>query len=191
MGLHPSSYIPLRLHQEDKPLLNQFALGDVLYHRCDKGSVEDGKMIANPYSSVTLAELSHNIGSNRDNIISYSEDVLYSIKEEESFEKHTDKDIAVLEVVSLDPQSKRYIKHIKYRKNEQSDIHKATIELIHEPDYYMYPHCVFRIQINDRVVTYKNYSDFKKLKGLRQLIRNEITTMLNRGIIGPYRNNPS
>jgi hypothetical protein len=58
------------------------------------------------------------------------------------------------------------------------------MQLIHDPLCYMYPHCIFRIWVNNVVVTKENYEvTFSKLNKLRTAIRQELVTMIRRNVI--------
>lgn len=164
-------YIPNHLYSNNKPIINLFNIGDVLYHRCSY------EKLGNPYLSITITDLSHNIGVNNGNVISSKEDVLYSIKRDELIQKY-DQAICELEIVSLNVNS-NYHKFFYQIKNEKEI--KGEIKLLHQPVPFMYPHCIFRVWIDDVIVTYDNYkASLKKVNEIRTAIKHEFTKMIRR-----------
>jgi hypothetical protein len=113
--------------------------------------------------------------------LSEENDVLYSIKPEEPFEKYPDRVVCTLEIVSLN-EEKRYCKEFRQVKNEKELI--AILELLHEPEPCMYPHVVFRVWLNDERVTYDNYKEtLYKVKQIRTAIKEELASMIRRKIV--------
>lgn len=176
-------YIPKRLHHSDeRKIIDTFYVSDILYRR-----VSD-KFLDNPYSAVTLSDLSHNIGINNQIEISKKSDVLFSILEGEDFEVYDSFKVLALKVISID-ENNHYDKVFNCEKNTNL---KVRLLLSHDPVCCMYPHCVFRFYIyndddHEIEVTYENYSstlgDKKKYKYLRDKLRHELSLMIIREAI--------
>ncbi|TVQ50157.1 MAG: hypothetical protein EA362_03010, partial [Saprospirales bacterium] len=103
-------YIPPHLHSDNRPIINEFNIGDYLYHRASPDVIE------NPYKRVSITELSHNLAGNPKNPLSSAEDVLFSIKSEEAFEKYEGKAICTLRIISL-TTDRQYNKEFFQEKN--------------------------------------------------------------------------
>ena len=171
-------YIPDRLHWNAKPLITQFAVGDLIYRRIAPDEFE------NPFASVSLTDLSHNIGINQGNELSIEDDVLLSISEMDEIKYYKGKCTCTLEIKSLNTDN-CYLKPFAFRNNN-NDLFDATMELVHKPEECMYPHCVFKITMNNVEVTFTNYRQTlgqKKLAKLRTLIREELVAMIRRKAI--------
>jgi hypothetical protein len=165
-------YIPPRLKTDNRPALEEFQVGEFLYMRCRPESIQ------NPYKSISITELSHNRSGPNENALCNPDDVLYSIREDENFEKYVGLEICTLEIVSLN-ENNRYIK--EYMQEKDGVPNHGKIELLHEPEPCMYPHSVFRIWFNGDIVTYNNYdSTIGKFKKLRTQIKEEIASMIRR-----------
>jgi hypothetical protein len=104
------AYIPQRLQQNNKPVIEQFEVGECLYMRCKPA------VLKNPYESISITELSHNRAGLRDNILCNPDDVLYSIKLDEPFEKYEGLEVCTLEIKSLN-ENNRYHKDYSEEKN--------------------------------------------------------------------------
>jgi len=153
-------------------------VGDIIYRRSKPEELE------NPFKSISLADLSHNIGINCGNKISKETDVLYSIVESESVEIYSDKLPCTLEIKSLN-SSNIYCKPFGPIFKENIS-YLAVMELIHDPVGCMYPHCVFRIILNDTEITFENYKEtlgVKRLQQLRTMLRDELASMIRRRAI--------
>ncbi len=177
-------YIPDRLHWNDKPILTQYAVGDTIYRRSKPDELD------NPFKSISLTDLSHNIGVNCGIKISEEADVLFSIIESESVEVYSDKLPCTLEIKSLDSNN-IYCKLFGPILNKENISYLAVMELIHKPVGCMYPHCVFRIIMNDTEVTFKNYKETlgdkgRELQQLRTMIRDELSSMIRRRAIEQF-----
>lgn len=171
MQLCKLPYIPQRLHTNNKVNNNAFVVGEFLYMRCNQDVLD------NPYKSISITELSHN-RSGENNSISVAEDVLYSIKAEENIEKHNDKKICSLEIIDLN-KNNSYRKKFTQEKNGCQ--FEAILELFHEAEPCMYPHCVFRVTLNNERVTYNNYKDtLQKVNKIRNSIKEELASMIVR-----------
>ena len=166
------TYIPNHLHWDDKPIIDEFEVGDVVYHRCSPDK------LANPYLSISLTELSHNLGTNKGDFISNENDVLFSIKEEEPFQSYEGKAICVLEIKDLNTNNKY---HKTFEGEKLGKKHIGEIAFLHEPDSCMYPHCVFRIWLDGVLVNYENYKEtLGNVKNVRTLLKDEFTKMIRR-----------
>jgi hypothetical protein len=166
------SHIPKRLHTEDKPIISIFVDGEFLYRRCNLSESE------NPYLKISLAELSHNRSGHLDNIISNRKDVLFNISLSEKYSEEIfthGSDGLPIDICTLKVENP---KNVFYQKI----IGEFSIDLIHNPECCMYPHCVIRISKGDEVL--KKFEDFKntlgtnKYKKERQQIRHEIAGMI-------------
>jgi hypothetical protein len=164
------NYIPTRLHTDNKNTVSQFTVGEFLYRRCEP------EILANPFRSISLTELSHNRGGDNSNALCNPTDVLFSIKEEEDFEIYSNKVVCILEIKSLTSQNE-YKKEYTQVKNGEN--YSCVMELLHDPLPCMYPHCVFRIKLNGEIVTYANYKEtLDKLKSIRSSIKDELASMI-------------
>lgn len=165
-------YIPSRLHWGEKELLTSFQIGDVIYRRCKPEELE------NPYKDFSpLCEISHNLGTCCKTQISEEEDVLYSIIEDEDFEKY-ERVTYQLKIISLNEESRYSKVHFEVKNNVENI---GRIELQHDPVACMYPHCIFRLWLNDEIVNRDNYKNgLGRLNKLRTEIRHELTTMVYR-----------
>lgn len=165
-------YIPARLKTNDRPILEQFQVGEFLYMRCKAESLQ------NPYKSISITELSHNRSGQSDIPLCNPDDVLYSIKKEEEFEKYTGLEICTLEIISLN-QDNKYAKEYTHEKDGIES--HGKLELLHEPKPCMYPHSVFRVWFNGTLVTYQNYaSTIGRYKEIRTKIKEELASMIRR-----------
>lgn len=166
-------HIPSRLHWSDRPLIEEFSIGDILYRRCLPSDLE------NPFSKISLAELSNNLaGRMTESVISYPEDVLLNTSKDQSFTNYATRGMVVCELMikSL-REDNRYEKQFS---NEAGEV-IGEMELIHDPIECMFPHCVFRITIEGTVVTMENYDstlNLKKHKKIRVKIREELAFMI-------------
>lgn len=173
------SYIPERLtNSDDRKNIDEFHLSDILYRR-----VTD-KLLENPFGTISLVDLSHNIGVCGDEEISKKRDVLFSIREDEDFQAYN-QEVISLKIISLNDQ-KRYDKLFPCSK--RADL-KVRVLLSHAPVPCMYPHAVFRFFIFDAEnreveVTFLNYEKTlgkkKRYKYLRTELRQELAKMIIR-----------
>jgi hypothetical protein len=165
-------YIPSRLQKKNKPIIEQFEVGECLYMRCKP------EVLNNPYKDISITELSHNRSGLSNNILCNPDDVLYSIKENEAFEKYFDMEVCTLEIISLN-ETEKYKKSFTETKNG-NDL-TSILEILHEPEPCMYPHSVFRVWLNDEKVTYDNYkTTLKKAHKIRNSIKEELASMIRR-----------
>lgn len=164
------NYIPDRLKRNNRPIINKFEIGEFLYMRCPPES------LSNPYRSISITELSHNRSGLKSEILCNPEDVLFSILEKEHFEKYANKEICTLEIVSLN-ESNNYRKTFKEEK--ESIEFEGILELLHEPEQCMYPHSVFRVWLNNEIVTYDNHKNtLGKQTKIRNRIKEELASMI-------------
>lgn len=171
-------YIPDRLHWNAKPLITQYSVGDLIFRRISPDEFE------NPFAKVSLRDLSHNIGINLGNEVSQGDDVLFSISEADEIQFYEGKYPCTLEIKSLNVDNV-YFKLFGFL-NQNNEKFDATMELVHKPEECMYPHCVFRITMNNLEVTSANYKQtlgHKKLAQLRTVIREELAAMIRRNAI--------
>jgi hypothetical protein len=169
------NYIPKSLHWNEKPVLTEFQVGDLIFRRCNHQELE------NPFKTISLRDISNNLGTNFGKIISEKDDVLFNIVPEDEIEKYAGKVVCNLEIKSLtlNNQYEKNFLEIKDGKNNN-----CTMQLIHDPLHCMYPHCIFRIWVNNIVVTKENYEvTLSKLNKLRTYIRQELATMIRRNAI--------
>lgn len=184
MSVCSLNYIPKRLHFTDERVyIETFNLSDVLYRRVPQSALE------NPFGSISLTDLSHNIGITNKIEVSKEKDVLYSILEEEVVEIY-DQEVIALEVISLNEENK-YDKTFHCPKREEL---KVRALLAHDPIPCMYPHAVICFFIyrneNEVEVTMENYRKtlgHNSYKHLRTKLRHELTKMIVRKEIS-YRN---
>lgn len=174
-------YIPERLHtSEDRDIIDVFYVSDTLYRRASD------QILENPYASVTLSDLSHNIGINNNVELSKKSDVLYSILEEKDIQVY-DLNVVTLKIISLNDNN-QYDKTFVCAKNEGL---KVRLLLSHSPVCCMYPHCVFRFFVyndegNEVEVSIENSLKTLKLnkyKYLRDRLRHELSLMIIREAI--------
>ena len=168
-------HIPDRLKLNGRPIIVEFEIGEFLYMRCDQGVLD------NPYEKISITELSHNRSGLKGNTLCNPDDVLFSIKETDGFEKYADKEICILEIKSLTPANK-FKK--TYSETKDTLIYNCEFELLHEPELCMYPHCVFRVVINEEIVTYANYkTTLRKVTKIRNSLKEELASMIVRQAI--------
>ncbi len=166
------SYIPARLHTNDKAIITEFEIGEFLYRRCNPEELE------NPFKGITIGELSHNRGGLNNNLLCNPNDVLFSIREYEDFQIYEGKVVCPLKIKTLTENSS-YIK--EYTQTKDNTEYKCVMQLIHEPEPCMYPHCVFRVWINDTIVTTKNNkTTIDKLTEIRTKLKDELASMIRK-----------
>lgn len=170
MAICNLKHVPENLHTNNRQPIEIFMVGEYMYRRCNKEDID------NPFKSISLTELSHNRSGFGDNILSNPEDVLYNIKEGASAPFYEDQVICKLKIVSLSDENK-YKKKFSQIKNEiQVD---AYMELLHQPEPCMFPHCVFRIWVGHVIVTYDNYKELlNNLQQIKTQIRQELVSMI-------------
>lgn len=174
------TYIPERLHNTaDRALIESYAVDDILYRRAKEQEV------SNPFASISLTDLSHNIGTNKSIELSKMSDVLFSIIAEEETEVYTQQVVA-LKIISLNDLGK-YDKLFECEINKELRV-RAILE--HAPACCMYPHAVFQFFIYSEgievEVLFKNYKQTlgtKNYKYLRDKLRHELSKMIIREII--------
>jgi hypothetical protein len=163
------SYIPERLHSLDRPPINKFAVGELLYFRCTSEELD------NPFTKISIAELSHN-RSGEHGSLGGQDDVLFNILPGNNFERYPGLEICTLQIVEL-KEDGTYSKDFQQEKNQQ--LHNANLQLIHDPLPCMYPHCVFRVTLDGTLITKSNFKDtIGKLKEIKNKIKQEIASMI-------------
>jgi hypothetical protein len=171
-------YIPKHLHLGEKPKITEYAIGDIIFRRCTPDEIE------NPFKTVSITELSHNIGISKGESISDVKDVLFNIREDEPDEEYVGQLVCKLKIKSLDDMG-QYAKEFRQRKGAVEFVGK--VKLLHDPLPCMYPHCLLRVWINGEIVTFRNYNhSLKKLNQIRTSIRHELATMIFREAIEQY-----
>ncbi len=152
-------------------------IGEELYYRCKPENC------SRPYDRISLYDISHNRNFG-DSISFPSEDVLFNIIETDDRERYDNMEVIILKIAKLNGNM-TFIKEILSRNDESL---KAVIKLIHDPKPCMYPHSVFEISVNGITINPTNYNDLlnkgnRTYKNLRSDIRQELTSMLQSGII--------
>jgi hypothetical protein len=171
-------HIPSHLHTNNKPVIKKFKIGEELYYRCKPDECK------RPYDKISLYEISHN--RNFGNRQQYpKKDVLINIIENDP-SKVYDSKIVTLKITKLSKEE-TFSKELISQSNPSL---KARLNLLHAPLPCMYPHSVFEITINGTVINKDNYSSTlgKKnvsFKNLRSDIRQELTSIIQTGIIDP------
>lgn len=172
------THIPERLHYTtDKAIISDFYVGDVLYRRVSEESLE------NPFVSISLIDLSHNIGTNNKTEYSQDSDVLFSIIESNQFHSYPNQYPIPLQIISVNDENK-YDKIFECSVNNQL---KTRIRLVHDPIKCMYPHCVFQFFNFDGEeeieITFENYKTtlgHNRYRRIRTLLRQELALMIMR-----------
>ena len=160
-------HIPERLHTNSKPIINEFKVGEEIYRRCKPEELE------NPFTSISIADLSVN-RQGMDKEMSQPEDVLINILE--CGAENYNLEICTLEIKSL-LENNTFHKEFTEEKNGVK--FKAEMKLIHAPDCCMYPHCEFRVWLDNEHITISNFSiKLKKLKGIKAELRHELAKMI-------------
>jgi hypothetical protein len=172
-------YIPDRLKlKDDSAIYETFALDDIIYRRVNDDTID------NPYATISLTDLSHNIGTNFGNEVSKSKDVLFSILEDDGIDIYQDFKPLKLKIISLS-ESDNYDKFFVCDKSPEL---RVRVKLQHDPVCCMHPHCVFQFftyneneaEIEVSFTNYKETIGAKKYKYLRDKIRQEFALMIVR-----------
>nr|WP_321414909.1 hypothetical protein [uncultured Allomuricauda sp.] len=170
-------YIPEYLHTNDKPIVENFSIGEKLFYRCKS------KDFQKPYDNISLYDISHN--RNFGDSDTYKEhDVLFNIVQNDSRKLYEGLDVVVLNIQNIEENS-TYLKEIVSKDDPKIIV---VIQLKHAPVPCMYPHSVFEISLNGTVIDNQNYSQSlgKKnvtYKNLRSDIRQELTSIIQTGNI--------
>lgn len=172
------AHVPERLHRNNRPTASIFEVGEEVYRRCTKEEIE------NPFKSISICELSVNRQGTEENRISLPEDVLVNITSRE-VPHILAKEICVLVIRDLNPATQTYNKDFFEVKDNRT--YTANMTLVHDPHECMYPHSLFRITVDDDVITFANYEDtIKRLKQLRTLLKSELAAMIVQRQITQY-----
>lgn len=162
-------YIPDRLHAGDKIVSHEFTIGEFLFRRCT------AEQLDNPFKNISIADISLN-RAGQNNSISNADDVLYNIRVEDEIERYEGLEVCELEVISLDANN-RYIKH--FEQGEDAAKSTAILELLHDADPCMYPHCIFKVTLDDQHVTMDNYKQtLNKKQKIKTAIKDELANMI-------------
>ncbi|HRG00812.1 MAG TPA: hypothetical protein PKZ75_06830 [Bacteroidia bacterium] len=162
------AHVPPRLHQLEKPAINHFEIGEEIYRRCTPVELE------NPFKGISICELSHNRQGLAGNIISQPQDALINITG--VGENTYDKVVCTLVIRDINEQLGTYCKEFNQEKDKT--LHNAKLQLIHEPDNCMYPHCVFRVWLDEELITYDNYNLVDKLKQIKTQLKSALASMI-------------
>lgn len=136
-------YIPERLHWNEKPIINSFQIGDLIFRRCKPEELD------NPFGKISLREISNNVGTALEVEISKQDDVLYNIDPEDENEIYEGQTSCILEFKELNGS--------QYNKTYIEDSIECSLRLLHDPLPCMYAHCNFSIWLNKEKVTKENY----------------------------------
>lgn len=171
------NYIPKHLHTSQKLVLDSFSIGEEIYYRIKSENLKK------PYDKISLYDISHNRNFN-DSLNFPKEDVLFNIDENDIRIKYEDLEILTLRITRLE-NNVTYICEIISRDDNFT---KAKIILKHRPEACMYPHSIFEISLNGTIIDEGNYKttlgkDNKLFKNMRNDIRQELTSLLQTGII--------
>lgn len=155
------SYIPERLHSNDKPLLLAFEIGEFLYRRCKPEHLEE------PFDGIKLCDLSVNRQGNKANHLSHKEEVLYNLNPENGKGEKFDEVVITLEIKALTVNNtyEKTIQHDGQDGNGQPITYTCFIQLLHDRLPCNYSHCIFHITFNGEVVTEQNYNRTLRRKG--------------------------
>jgi hypothetical protein len=163
-------HVPERLHKtEGKQVINAFEVGEEIYRRCTDAELE------NPFKSISICELSLNRKGLADNHISQPEDVLINITG--VGDAIYNKTICTLIIKDVCNETLTYNK--EFVEEKQTVQYSARMRLMHEPSPCMYPHCVFRVWLNDQLITLDNYRDtIDKLKQIKTQLKASLASMI-------------
>ncbi|MBW6481506.1 MAG: hypothetical protein K0B10_00455 [Vicingaceae bacterium] len=157
-------YIPLRLHWNNKPVIDKFEIGEKLYYR-----VNPDEVVQIPYKFLvkTLSDISVN-RSGLNNKYSQKEDVLFSISEIENFEKYEGKEVVFFNLVKEEL--------FPYFIESQDKSNQLEIQLLHDPVVCNYSHSIFRFILNGKIQTFDNFNielgkSNRQMKTLRKKAR--------------------
>lgn len=169
------NYIPDHLHTNEKPIIEQFQIGEKLFYRCKPENLQK------PYDNISLYDISHNRNFN-DSETFTENDVFYNIIEDDIREKYDDLNFISFYIKNLSAGNQTYIKHFIVE-----DL-TAKITLKHSPEACMYPHSVLEICVGNIIINRENYMSelgkkSQKFKTLRSLIRQELTSLIQTGFI--------
>ena len=161
-------YIPEHLHQNDKPIIEEFHDSELLFWRLGKNS-----SIA-PYSTISLFDVSCNRSGVEPNILSTKEDVLWNIEQNATQEKYIS-DIVTLIIRRIFPDNPPN-KPILDDSNKEN-IKSVLMKLIHDPLPCNYAHSMFMFELDNVSINKENYKNsFGSgiYKNLRKACRDEL-----------------
>ncbi len=169
-------YIPSRLHWNGESIFEKFHIGDLIFRRVKLGD-------ENPFETISLCEVSNNLGTYQNDPISEPNDVLFNITSNDLSQIYEGHTVCTLEIKGLN-QNNQYEK--EFIEEKDGKVYTSIMRLEHDPISCMFPHCIFRIWLNDEIVTRTNYDltlKNRKLNRIRTAIRQELATMIRRKAI--------
>lgn len=168
------AHIPPRLHYNDRPLLDEFHIGEEIYRRSKLEAIE------HPFAAISLADISVNRQGNPQSPLSVHDDVLFNTvhSEGEDVPKYR-QGVVVLEVKEL--LGDNTFKKEFHGQDKQGNPVILELHLKHRPIPCNYVHCVFELIFNGEVVTMANYKNtLDKYKELKNNCRLAIQQMIIR-----------
>ena len=163
-------HIPQRLHQTDKGVIKEFYYEEEIYRRGKKEEIDY------PFAKIKLADISVNRQGKPSSPICEPGDVLFNTKDKdgENVPKYLNEGVAVLKVKELLPDN-TYIRKFTDQENT------LEMHLKHDPLPCNYPHAVFELVLNGKVVTFDDYKKtLQKHKELKDKCRDELQKMIIR-----------
>lgn len=149
------SYIPERLHTNDRPEIPIFELGEFLFHRCKP------EHISQPFDGITLYDLSTNREGKKEQPLSQREDVLLNTDPENGHGERYNSGILTFAVSEIS-ESNTYEKEISHEGKDGKGnpiVHTCVIKLLHNRLPCNYSHSIMRLIFNGEVVTRENYEN--------------------------------
>ena len=145
------SYIPRRLHSEDKPEIPTFRLGELIYRRC--------RDIDNPFDEIKLWDVSCNRQGTVENPICEIDDVLYNLEPDNGKGERLNEDIVVLEIKELSGNNtyEKTFEEEGLDGNGNMITNSCLMKLLHDRLSCNYSHCIFQCTFNGIIVTNENY----------------------------------
>lgn len=148
------SYIPERLHSNDKPDIHFFDLGEFLFHRCKQDKIND------PFDGIRLYDLSTNREGKKEFPLSFDRDVLYNMNPSNGKGEWLDDAVITLEIKELSANL-TYEKTILQEGQDgncKPITHNCYIRLLHDKLPCNYSHCIFKITLNGMGITRDNWN---------------------------------
>jgi hypothetical protein len=148
------SYIPERLHTNDRPEIPIFEIGEYLYHRCKPEHLNQ------PFDGITLYDLSTNREGRKDSPLCQKEDVLFNTEPHNGHGEKYDWSVVTFEISEVS-ESKTYEKIISSDGKDGKGkpiVNICEIKLLHDRLPCNYSHSIMRLRFNGEVVTRDNYN---------------------------------
>jgi hypothetical protein len=155
------SYIPDRLHTNDRPEIPVFELGEFLFHRCPHEHVKE------PFDNISLYDLSTNRQGRKDEPLCERDDVLFNLNPDNGKGERLNCYINTLEIKEISP-NQTYQKSISHQGKDGDGkpvTHTCDIVLLHDRLPCNYSHSIMRITFNGTIVTQENYKNTLRRKG--------------------------